>query len=56
MAPALAAIDDAIGLDLGRRDVLGADVAGRIDPNRGDAGGSEVVFSEEFVARWLAYA
>jgi hypothetical protein len=34
---ALAAIDGAIGLILDRGDVLGADVAGRIDPDRGDA-------------------
>lgn len=44
MVTALAAIDDAIGLVLNRGDFLGADVAGRIDPRRGDAGGSKVVF------------
>jgi hypothetical protein len=53
MAPALAAIDDTIRV-VDRGDILCADVAGRVDPYRGDAGGSEVVFSEEFVARRLA--
>jgi hypothetical protein len=50
-----ARVNQAIGLILDRGDVLGADVAGRIDPDSGDAG-SKVVFREEFVARWFAHA
>jgi hypothetical protein len=38
-----------------RGDVLGADVASRVDPDRGDAGAAKVVFCEGFVARWLAH-
>jgi len=37
VATALAAIDDPIRLTLDRGDVLGADVAGRIDPHGGDS-------------------
>jgi hypothetical protein len=43
---ALATIDDAIRLILDRGDVLGAEMAGRIDPHRGDSGGSKVAFRE----------
>jgi hypothetical protein len=50
-----AAIDQAIGLDPDRRDVLGTDMSRRIDPHRGDAGGAKVVFREEFVSCWLAH-
>jgi hypothetical protein len=41
---------------INRHDILGNDVTGRIDPHRGDAGGAEIVFREEFVARWLTHA
>jgi hypothetical protein len=41
MATALAAIDDAAGLVLDRRDVLGTDVPLRVDPHGGDAGGAK---------------
>jgi hypothetical protein len=46
MAPPFATIDDAIGFILDRRDVLGADVAGRIDLDGGHAGGAKVIFRE----------
>jgi hypothetical protein len=53
---AFAAIDDAAGLVLDRRYILGADMTAGIDPHRGNAGGAKVVFRKEFVARWLAHA
>lgn len=55
MAATLAAIDDAIGLVLDRRDVPGADVPLRVDPDGGDAGGAKVVF-RKFVACRLSHA
>jgi hypothetical protein len=47
-------MDDAIRVELDRGYVvLGADMAGRVDPHRGDADGAKIVFREEFVARGL---
>jgi hypothetical protein len=53
MATTLAAIDDAARLVPDRGDVLGADVPLRVDPHSSDTGGSKIVFSEKFVARWF---
>jgi hypothetical protein len=52
----LAAIEDPARLVLDRRDILGADVPLRVDPDGGDVGGAEVIFREIFVAAFLSKA